>query len=196
MASSDSPVYPRIAVLASGGATAASCLWDVPPGGASPHFAGIITDKVNALALDRARSAGGKTLFIEKKGKSRLEWAGEADQVLRSWGTTHLVLAGFMRILPASFVLPWEGRIVNVHPSLLPRHAGLMDHAVHEAVLAARDQETGCTLHAVTAEVDAGEILLQLRCRVEATDTPESLRQKVQALEQTAVQQWIASLGA
>lgn len=94
-----------------------------------------------------------------------------------------ILLIGWMRILSTAFVRQWWERIVNVHPSLLPRHAGRMDLEVHRAVLAAGDRETGCTLHLVDEGVDSGPILIQKRCPVKPDDDPESLKEKVQALE-------------
>merc|ERR1712139_85164 len=81
------------------------------------------------------------------------------------------------------FCKEWEGAVINVHPSLLPKHAGGMDLEVHQAVLAAGDQESGCTVHLVTDEVDGGPIVVQRRVPVSAEDTPESLKAKVQAEE-------------
>jgi folate-dependent phosphoribosylglycinamide formyltransferase PurN len=86
----------------------------------------------------------------------------------------------------AGFVAEWKGRLLNVHPSLLPAFAGLMNQKVHEAVLAAGVSETGCTIHQVTEEVDGGPIVLQKRCPVLPGDTPEVLKDRVQALEQLA----------
>jgi phosphoribosylglycinamide formyltransferase-1 len=85
-----------------------------------------------------------------------------------------------MRLLSAEFVDRWRGRIVNIHPSLLPKYPGLDTHA---RVLAAGDRATGCTVHLVTEEVDAGEILAQEEVAVEADDTPQSLERKVLAAE-------------
>jgi folate-dependent phosphoribosylglycinamide formyltransferase PurN len=99
-----------------------------------------------------------------------------------------------MRILSPYFVEQWSGRLLNVHPSLLPAFAGLMNRKVHEAVLSAGVPETGCTIHQVTEEVDGGPIVLQKRCPVLPGDTVDTLKDRVQALEQTAfidvLRQW------
>merc|ERR1712032_280207 len=92
-----------------------------------------------------------------------------------------------MRILSPVFVSKWKGRAVNVHPSLLPKHARLMDLKVHESVLAAGDDESGCTVHLVDEVVDAGAVVVQPRCPVSSDDTAESLKKKVQALEAPAL---------
>jgi phosphoribosylglycinamide formyltransferase-1 len=97
-----------------------------------------------------------------------------------------MLLIGFMRILSAEFCRIWQDRILNIHPSLLPKYAGGIDTNVHEKVLRNGDRETGCTIHFVTEEVDAGPILIQKKCTVAADDTIESLKTKVQQLEGAA----------
>jgi hypothetical protein len=94
-----------------------------------------------------------------------------------------VVLVGFMRILGERFVQRYAWRIINVHPSLLPDFGGLMDLAVHEAVIKAGKPVTGCTVHFVDAGVDTGAVLWQSSCRVDPGDTPATLKAKVQALE-------------
>lgn len=91
-----------------------------------------------------------------------------------------------MRIVSADFCNDWRGRILNVHPSLLPKHAGGMDLEVHKAVIDAKESESGCTVHIVTEEVDGGPIVRQRVVSVEG-DTPESLKAKVQAEEGPAL---------
>ena len=101
-----------------------------------------------------------------------------------------------MRILSKTFTDIWHGRCLNVHPSLLPKHAGGMDLAVHQAVIDAKEAETGCTIHHVTEEVDGGPIVLQKRVNVDPTDTAESLKAKVQPLEGPAFVEAIQMMGA
>ena len=105
-------------------------------------------------------------------------------------------MIGYMRIVSVAFVAAWSGRLLNVHPSLLPAFGGLMNRSVHEAVLAAAVTETGCTIHQVTEDVDAGPIVLQKKCPVLPGDTVEALKDRVQALEQAAfvevLQSWRA----
>lgn len=91
-----------------------------------------------------------------------------------------LCLAGFMRILTPEFITRWQGRMLNIHPSLLPRHRGLHTHA---RALEEGDAEHGCTVHEVTAELDDGPILGQARLPVTPEDTPESLAERVRVLE-------------
>ena len=94
-----------------------------------------------------------------------------------------ILLIGFMRILSSTFCKNWSGKILNVHPSLLPKYAGGMDTNVHEEVLKNNDEETGCTIHLVTDEVDGGPIIIQKKCKVDSNDTIDSLKSKVQSLE-------------
>ena len=105
------------------------------------------------------------------------------SEILESKKIDLILLVGFMRILSSSFVDIWGGKILNVHPSLLPKYAGGMNSDVHESVLAAGDKETGCTVHLVTKEVDGGPILIQKSCPVLESDTVETLKERVQKLE-------------
>ena len=104
------------------------------------------------------------------------------SQILENKKIDLILLIGFMRILSPGFVDRWGGKIINVHPSLLPKYAGGMNNDVHESVLAAGDKETGCTIHLVTKEVDGRPILLQKSCPVFDNDSVESLKERVQEL--------------
>lgn len=123
------------------------------------------------------------TKFISSKGLSREKYDAECTSVLVGAGVEYVLLVGYMRILSSSFCKFWEGRCINVHPSLLPKHAGGMDLAVHQAVIDAGEKETGCTIHQVTEAVDGGPIVIQKVVQVDAGDTAESLKAKVQPLE-------------
>jgi phosphoribosylamine--glycine ligase/phosphoribosylglycinamide formyltransferase/phosphoribosylformylglycinamidine cyclo-ligase/phosphoribosylamine--glycine ligase/phosphoribosylformylglycinamidine cyclo-ligase len=114
---------------------------------------------------------------------SREQYDAECTAVLAGAGVEYVLLVGYMRILSAEFTEYWAGRCINVHPSLLPKHAGGMDLAVHQAVIDAKETESGCTIHEVTEEVDGGPIVVQKVVKVESSDTAESLKAKVQALE-------------
>jgi formyltetrahydrofolate-dependent phosphoribosylglycinamide formyltransferase len=94
-----------------------------------------------------------------------------------------VLLIGYMRILSPAFVSEWRNKIMNVHPSLLPAFAGGMDLNVHQAVIDARMIETGCTIHFVDEGADTGPIIVQKKCSVDAWDTPDTLKTKVQQLE-------------
>ena len=108
-----------------------------------------------------------------------------------------LCLAGYMRLLPKKVVKALENRILNIHPALLPKYGGkgMYGPRVHEAVIAAGDKESGCTVHYVNENYDEGDILLQLKCKVKEEDTPETLAARVLELEHEAyvdaIRQWL-----
>ena len=143
----------------------------------------VISNRKNAYILDRAKDHGVPFYFISHKGKDRKDFDAEMTEVLKKHEVDLVLLIGFMRILSSSFCREWRDRILNVHPSLLPKYAGGMDTNVHEEVLKNKDKETGCTIHFVTDELDSGPILIQKKCAVEEGDTVETLKSKVQALE-------------
>ena len=143
----------------------------------------VVSNRESAYILERAKSHGVPTFFIPHKGKAREEFDREMTAAMQNHGVELVLLIGFMRILSAEFCRDWHDRILNVHPSLLPKYAGGMDTNVHTEVIKNGDPETGCTIHFVTEEVDAGPILIQKKCTVTSDDTVESLKTKVQALE-------------
>lgn len=143
----------------------------------------VISNKSQAFILERAKLRGIQTRFVGARDKSREAFDSEITAALESVGVDLVLLIGFMRILSAEFCDHWKNRILNVHPSLLPAFAGGVNLDVHQSVLDSGVEETGCTIHFVTAEVDSGPIVIQKRCRVENDDTPESLKKKVQTLE-------------
>ncbi|HEY4354123.1 MAG TPA: phosphoribosylglycinamide formyltransferase [Acidobacteriaceae bacterium] len=146
----------------------------------------IVSDKATAPILQRAAKHGLQARYIDPAGLTREEYDAEVTKALRVAGVELVLLVGYMRIVSDSFVEAWRGRMLNVHPSLLPAFGGLMNKKVHEAVLASGVTETGCTIHQVTEEVDGGEIVLQKRCAVLPGDTVDTLKDRVQALEQEA----------
>lgn len=143
----------------------------------------VISNKADALILNRAAENDIPSLFIDPQRKSREEYDQVVSNALQDAGVELVVLIGYMRILSPWFTQTWSNKIINVHPSLLPAYAGMMDLSVHQAVLQAGDKETGCTVHYVTAEVDAGPAIVQKKCDVSPDDTAESLKAKVQSLE-------------
>ena len=143
----------------------------------------VISNRTGAYILERAEINNVPAFFISRKGKKREEFDGEITAVLKEHGVDLVLLIGFMRILSPEFCRVWQDRILNVHPSLLPKYAGGMDINVHEEVLKNKDTETGCTIHFVNEVVDAGPILIQKKCNVDPDDTVDSLKTKVQTLE-------------
>ena len=143
----------------------------------------VVSNRENSYILERARNHNIPDVFVSHTGKTRDDFDREITAALLQHNADLVLLVGFMRILSAEFCRKWQDRILNVHPSLLPKYAGGMDTTVHEEVLRNGDMETGCTIHFVTEEVDAGPILIQRKCAVTGEDTVESLKTKVQQLE-------------
>lgn len=142
------------------------------------------------VAADRATKANVPTLQTK-------EWEA-IDETLRAHDIQLIVLAGFLAIIPHWICEKWEGQIINIHPSLLPKHGGkgMYGIRVQEAVLAAGDKEAGCTVHYVSAEVDGGKIIAQSSVGVRSDDTPESLAKRVQQAEKELLPQVVGRLKA
>ncbi len=147
----------------------------------------VLSNRPEAFILERAKNHNLNTLCIESKGKKRTEFDNLVAIEINKYNPDVIVLIGFMRILSPEFVNKFVNKIINVHPSLLPKFAGGMDCDVHAEVIAANELESGCTVHLVTAEVDGGRIISQKKCEVELGETPESLKTKVQKLEGEAL---------
>ena len=143
----------------------------------------VLSNQKNAYILERAENHNVPAVFVSHKGKTREEFDAEMTGVLKEYGVDLVLLVGFMRILSAGFCREWQNKLLNVHPSLLPKYAGGMDTNVHKEVLKNGDTQTGCTIHFVTDEVDGGPILVQKKCNVASGDTAETLKIKVQQLE-------------
>lgn len=180
------PRLLSVAVLVSGEGTTLEALAEAIAGG---HLAArvvlVVADRPHAPAIERARRRGLPTLVLPFRGVPPATWSARLTRELQAAGAELVVLAGFLAILPAPFVERWAGRVVNLHPSLLPRFGGrgLYGLKVHAAVLAAGERETGATVHLVTNEVDAGPTLLQAKIPVEPGDTPERLRDRLRPVE-------------
>ena len=174
----------RLGVLGSTNGTDLQTILDaVSAGELDADVAVVISNRTGAYILERAEINNVSALFISHKGKKREEFDGEITAVLKEHSVDLVLLIGFMRILSPEFCRVWQDRILNVHPSLLPKYAGGMDINVHEEVLKNKDTETGCTIHFVNELVDAGPILIQKKCNVDPDDTVDSLKTKVQTLE-------------
>lgn len=186
----DAPL--RVAVLGSTRGTAMQGILDaIAAKSLNVELVVVLADKQDAAILDRARAAGVRAVWLDAKDAigeklSREAYDARVTAVLEEAGAELVLMIGYMRIVSESFVARWRGRMLNVHPSLLPAYGGAMNRSVHEAVLAAGERETGCTIHQVTEVVDGGEIVLQKRCAVLPDDTVETLKDRVQALEQQA----------
>jgi phosphoribosylglycinamide formyltransferase 1 len=147
----------------------------------------VISNKPEAYILQRSKNHNLNTICIPSKGKKRAEFDQLMSLEIDQHNPDIILLIGFMRILSPEFVSKYEGKIVNVHPSLLPKFAGGMDCDVHGEVIKAGEKITGCTVHLVDAEVDTGKILLQKECTLEVGETLDTLKFKVQKLEVEAL---------
>ena len=143
----------------------------------------VLSNRKNAYILERAKNHNVPAFFLSHKEKSREEFDAEMTAILKEHAVDLVLLIGFMRILSTKFCQEWRDKLLNVHPSLLPKYAGGMDTNVHEEVLKNGDAETGCTIHFVTDEVDGGPILIQKKCNIEPNETVDTLKTKVQQLE-------------
>lgn len=173
---SDSARLP-IVVLISGSGSNLQALIDSSQNGAPFEVVAVISNRDDAYGLERARSTGITTATLPFQGfESREAYDSALQQLIDGFKPELVVLAGFMRILTDDFVDHYSGRMVNIHPSLLPRHRGLHTHA---RAIEAGDREHGATVHFVTPELDAGPIIIQAEVPVLNTDTPEQLAARV-----------------
>ena len=146
----------------------------------------VISNKPNAYALQRAEVEGINNIFINPTGfKTATDFDKKIIAVLRDYNVDLIILAGYTRILSSELINTFNNKIINIHPSLLPMFGGvgMYGKKVHEAVLNSKVKETGCTVHFVTQEVDAGPIIVQKKIPVFANDTVETLSQRVLAEE-------------
>ena len=140
----------------------------------------VASNKPLAAGLDWARSRGLPTWTSDSKGVDKERWDAALSDVLEDHRVGTIALAGFMRILSPGFIDRWRGRIVNIHPSLLPKYRGLDTHL---RAIEAGDPVGGCSVHIVTEELDAGEVLGSVEVPIEPGDTPGTLEQRVLAAE-------------
>ena len=140
----------------------------------------IASDQPEADGLAWARGRGIPTFALTPKGIGKAAYEAAMDAALRAAGVEVIALAGYMRLLSDDFVGRWHGRMLNIHPSLLPAYKGLDTHA---RALAAGDAVAGCSVHLVTEELDAGEVLGQATVPVLPGDTPDILAKRVLVAE-------------
>ena len=143
----------------------------------------VISNIPTAPGIAKARELGVMAMAINYKDfKNRLSFDMALDSVLRTAQIEMVCCAGFMRILTPEFTSKWQGKLLNIHPSLLPKYKGLN---THQKALDAGDKEHGCTVHYVTPELDSGEVILQRKISILNTDTAESLADRLLPIEQT-----------
>jgi phosphoribosylglycinamide formyltransferase-1 len=184
----------RIAIFASGSGTNAEEIMKRFQHHASIEVSLLLSNSPQAFALERAKKFGISTKVfnrsIFRESEEVLNW-------LKEKSITHIVLAGFMWLVPDYLIKNFSGKIINIHPALLPKFGGkgMYGMFVHEAVKTAAEKETGITIHEVNEHYDEGKVLFQSTCRVDETDTPEQIAQKVHALEYAyypgVIEEWI-----
>lgn len=185
----------KIAVMVSGGGSNLQSIIDKTKNGElNCEIACVIGDRP-CYGVERAAEQGIESCVIDRKIYKK-ELCKEIDKVLSTKGVELIVLAGFLSIIDEEFVNKWKGRIINIHPSLLPKFGGpgMYGIKVHEAVLAAGEKESGCTVHYVDTGVDSGEIILQVKVPVLEGDTPEVLQKRVLVEEHKLLPNSIAKI--
>ncbi|SDC05327.1 phosphoribosylglycinamide formyltransferase [Ruegeria marina] len=168
----------RVAILISGGGSNMVTLVDSMTGDHPARPCLVLSNEASAGGLAKAAARSVPTAVVDHRpfGKDRAAFEAELIKPILEAGADIVCLAGFMRVLTAGFVDRFQGRMLNIHPSLLPKYKGLHTHA---RALAAGDTEHGCTVHEVTSELDDGPILGQARVAIEPGDTPETLAARV-----------------
>ena len=163
----------RVAILVSGRGSNMRALVEQAKG---YEVALIASNKPEAAGLEWARSRSLSTWSLESKGTDKEAFDRLLSAAIEGHGVGTIALAGFMRILSPWFIHEWQGRIINIHPSLLPKYRGLDTHA---RALESGDAVSGCSVHLVTEELDAGEVLGQAEVPILPTDDAQSLEQRV-----------------
>ena len=168
----------RVAILISGGGSNMVTLIKSMTGDHPARPCLVLANDPAAGGLDKAKALGVPTAVVDHRpfGRDRAGFEAELSRVLDAHAPDILCLAGFMRVLTPDFVTRWQGRMLNIHPSLLPKYPGLHTHA---RALDAGDAEAGCSVHEVTAELDGGPILGQAQVQILPGDTPDILAARV-----------------
>ncbi len=172
----------RVAILVSGGGSNMAALADSMTGDHPARPVLVLSNRPGAGGLDKAAVSGIPTATVDHKpfAGDRVAFEAALTRTLEAAAPDLICLAGFMRVLTPAFVMRWEGRMLNIHPSLLPKYRGLDTHA---RALEAGDAEHGCTVHEVTADLDGGPILGQARLPIQPGDTSDALAARLLPLE-------------
>ena len=181
----------RVAILISGRGSNMSALIEAAEAPDYPaEIVGVFSNKLDAPGLDFARAHGVPTVAVSHRDfPSREDFDAVIDQTLAGWGADYVCLAGFMRIFSTGFAQKWTGRILNIHPSLLPLHKGLKPQ---QQALDAGDSESGCTVHWVIPDLDDGPTILQARVPVKTGDTADTLAARILVEEHKTYPQALA----
>lgn len=185
----------KIGVLVSGGGSNLQSIIDKSQSRELQCKVEVVIGDRECYGVERAKEAGIDGYTLDRKVLKK-ELCREIDKIVSEKGIDLIVLAGFLSIIDEEFVNKWKGRIINIHPSLLPKFGGpgMYGIRVHEAVLKAGEQESGCTVHYVDTAVDSGEIIAQKRVKVLEGDTPEILQKRVLVEEHKLLPESIAKI--
>jgi len=182
----------RVGILISGRGSNMAALIEAARAPDCPYEVAIVASNVpEAEGLELARAASIATFAHSHRGLPRAGFDALIDRALRDAGVEWVALAGYMRLLSPEFIAGWQGRIVNIHPSLLPAYKGLDTHA---RALAAGETRHGCTVHIVTPELDDGPVVAQAEVPVLGGDTPERLAARVLRAEHDLYPKALAAL--
>ena len=174
----------RVAIFASGSGSNAMNLIQHFKGHSSIEVAFVLTNNSNAGIIEKAESVGVKTIVMSNADVAQGNVLSELCQEENiSW----VVLAGYLRLVPADFIDSYENRIINLHPALLPKFGGkgMFGQHVHHAVVESGETESGITIHFVNSEFDKGRVIAQFRCSVNTEDTASDVDRKIRVLEQS-----------
>jgi phosphoribosylglycinamide formyltransferase-1 len=176
------PAMCNVVVLLSGSGSNLQAMIDSFKGVNNPvRISAVISNRADAFGLQRAKDAGIEARVLDHKAfEGREAFDTALIELIDTFKPKLVVLAGFMRILSAAFVRHYQGRLLNIHPSLLPLYKGLH---THQRALDAGDREHGCSVHFVTEELDGGPLVVQAVIPVELNDSPASLAQRIHAQE-------------
>ncbi|MNE01137.1 Phosphoribosylglycinamide formyltransferase [compost metagenome] len=176
------PATCNVVVLLSGSGSNLQALIDNLQAGDNPaRICAVISNRADAFGLQRASAAGVEARVLDHKAfEGREAFDAALMELIDSFNPHLVVLAGFMRILSGDFVRHYQGRLLNIHPSLLPKYKGLH---THQRALQDGEREHGCSVHFVTEELDGGPLVVQAVIPVELDDTPEALAQRVHTQE-------------
>ncbi len=192
-ASNAQPPLPIVVLISGSGTNLQAIIDQIHNRDVPARIVAVISNRADAYGLKRAEQAGIATRVLSHRDyDSREAYDAALQAVIDEYRPGLIVLAGFMRILSDDFVRHYQGRMINIHPSLLPRYKGLN---THQRALEAGDSEHGCSVHFVTPELDGGPVILQASVPIEASDSPESLAEKVHVQEHRIypqVVEWIA----
>ncbi len=186
----------KIAVFASGGGTDFQSVIDANEKENFCVIEYLVASKPEIGAIDRAKKHGINTLVFDKTAETKEEFYARVAATLKAAGVEYIVLAGWLLVVPASFIRQFENAIINIHPSLIPSFCGMGYYGlkVHKVAIEYGVKLSGATVHFVEADVDGGAIIMQRAVPVEADDTPESLQARILNEEHTMLPECVKLL--